>query len=298
MKKRHALILLSFLLLSGCTLFGEGDKLSEAIYFHNDNALEISLSRREKTKIISTINSSVFSTRQDDQTFPYTTFQFDLSFKLELENTEKIYHLIVDDGYLLRRNPMLSSTISDEVAKLSAAQIKVFTKAFGIVYEDPDNGIFRENMVVDFDYGFHVPGNVTALLNYSLFFFNLEDYGIKTDPIAGDIFKIYYKGEILTQMIYPSRVDTSRMTILDVRRTRAIVARGSLLGVPGSEDFNFVGDGYSNWVFPEFVVNANRTYETVNAYYGENIYATFRVDDDTERPTIQALFSFMPNEAL
>lgn len=297
MNWKLTLLLLSIMLFSGCTP-GEGAKLSEAVFFHNDEAIEKDISNREKTEIINIIKTSSFSPLQADTIFPYNGESIDLSFKLELNEIERSYYLAIDNGHLLRRNPMLSSTISDEVATLSAMQIEVFTKAFDIVSTDEDEGIYQEIMMVTYDYGFHIPDKATALLDGSRFFFDLKDYGINTEIIAGDIFKIYYKGEMITQMTYPSRVDTSRMTILDVRRTRAIVIRGSLLGVPGSDTYNFVAVDYSASVFPEYVVNDDCTYNTINMYYDDIVYASFRADDETGNPSIQAIYSYIPNRAL
>ncbi len=59
MHREIPLLLLSSLLLFGCTP-GEGTKLSEAVYFHNDEALETNLSRRESRNLINTIKSLSF----------------------------------------------------------------------------------------------------------------------------------------------------------------------------------------------------------------------------------------------
>lgn len=293
MHREIPLLLLSSLLLFGCTP-GEGTKLSEAVYFHNDEALETNLSRRESMNLINTIKSLSFLPIQEDDTFPYSYYQYDLSFKIEQSVNDKVYYLEIDSGYLLRRNPMMSSTFSDEVVTLNADQIKVFTNAFDIICQDEDKGIYQETMVVTYDYGFHIPDKLTALLDESLMFFDLTDYGIQTSLIAGDIFKIYYQGEFVTQMTYPGQVDTSRMTILDVRRTRAIILRGSLLGVPGSDNYDYVSAVYSNRLYPNYVVNDDYSFESVNSYHDENVYASFRPDDKTDKPTIQALHSYMP----
>lgn len=295
-RKLHLLSLLSLLLL-GCSL-GDGTKITKAVYFHNDEVIETNLSRRESVNIINTINSLSFLQRQEDNTFPYTYYQYDISFEIEQIDNNKSYYLEIDSGYLLRRNPMMSSTISDEMATLNADQIKVFTKAFNIICRDEDKGIYQESLTVTYDYGFHIVDKVTALLDDSLFFFDMTDYGIQTGIIAGDIFKIYYTGEFVTQMKYPGQVDTSRMTILDVRRSRAMIVRGSLLGVPGTHNYDFVSAVYSNALYPNFVVNDDYYFESVNAYHGKNVYASFSQDDRADKPTIQALYSYMPITAI
>ncbi len=293
MYRKSLLLLLSSLLLIGCTP-GEGTKITEAVYFHNDEALETNLSRRESANIINTIKSLSFLPIQEDDTFSYTYYQYDLSFKIEQTDNDKVYFLEIDSGYLLRRNPMMSSTFSDEFTTLNADKIKVFTNAFDIICQDEDKGIYQETMVVTYDYGFHIPDRLTALLDGNIFFLDMTNYSIQTRVIAGDIFKIYYRGEVVIKMTYPGQVDTSRMTILDVRRTRAIIIRGSLLGVPGSDNYDFVSAFYSNRLYPYFVVNDNYSFESVNAYYGENVYASFRPDDKANKPTIQALYAYMP----
>ena len=162
------------MLFSGCTP-GEGANLSEAVFFHNDEAIEKVISNREKNDIINIIKTSSFSQLQAETIFPYNGESFDLFFKLKLNEIERAYYLAIDDGHLLRRNPMLSSTISDEVATLSAIQIEIFTKAFDIVSKDEDEGINQEIMMVMYDYGFHIPDKATALLDGSRFFFDLKD---------------------------------------------------------------------------------------------------------------------------
>lgn len=162
-----------------------------------------------------------------------------------------------------------------------------------MVRENESEGIKLATMEVIYDYGFHIQDKLTALIGDSLFFFDYRDYDI-THFFAGDLFEIYYKGVLLKQDSYPSTVVTDNLTIVDVLRLPSRVIEGTLLGVPGSSLYNFVGANYANHVYPEYVVNSDFTYEPVSNFHDEKVYASFRRDDQSEEPTITALFSFNP----
>ena len=43
-------------------------------------------------------------------------------------------------------------------------------------------------------------------------------------------------------------------------------------------------------MYPEYVVNSDFTYEPVSNFHDEKVYASFRRDDQSEKPTIRRYF--------
>ncbi len=68
-------------------------------------------------------------------------------------------------------------------------------------------GTKSERFTVGYDYGTHIEGKATMLLNDSLFFFDVQDYAdIQLPLLAGDELTVYYTGEMYVQETYPSHV--------------------------------------------------------------------------------------------
>lgn len=289
------ILLVAMLMLSGCGPTKTEYTISNTVYIHNETTREISLSKQAQKDIVRLIDDLTFAAINRDSNFFRGDYHFTVWLDITNKNNETIcYAFDVDTNILLASNPLLSSTISDRVANLNPAQAKLLKDAFGVIYEDATNNINCATYEVTYDYGLHIEGELIELLGLGFFFFNNRNYDI-TQVLAGDIFHVYYTGELLTQETYPSVVITDNLTVLDVIRVPARIIPGSLLGVPGSSSFDFVGNNYANNLYPDYVVKADQSYVAVQDYYdGTPLYASVRFDDKMTRPAIKALYAYNP----
>ena len=69
-----------------------------------------------------------------------------------------------------------------------------------MLWLDGDKQVKTLNTFVMYDYGKHIEGKVTTLLDGNLIWFNPKDYGIDT-LVAGDELVIEYTGEFIAQDI-------------------------------------------------------------------------------------------------
>lgn len=76
------------------------------------------------------------------------------------------------------------------------------------------------DLIVNCDYGMHIQDRVTILLNSSLVWFNIKDYGIDS-LVVGDILTIKYTGSLFVKETYPSTVEANKMNIISVEQHKA-----------------------------------------------------------------------------
>lgn len=119
------------------------------------------------------------------------------------------------------------------------------------------------------DYGLHVQEHVTLLFGTALIPFKLSDFGIN-NIVAGDQLEINYTGDYLEYQTYPSRIDTSKMSVTSMNLYEARIAEYLVLPVPGdaekkdlvpTEEFK----GYT-MVTAEYVINEDGTYVSLESF--------------------------------
>lgn len=162
------------------------------------------------------------------------------------------------------------------------------------------NGWFAEknetSFVVRCDYGKHVQGKATYLLNDSLIFFNLDEYDVE-ELILGDVVTVEYTGELTVQETYPSGIVIDG-TIKEISVDEAEIVQVKYDGVRIVED----GDKKENYTFedvPQYVIK-DRTgafvaLEEVQA--GTSLYATYREDGVSGKKIIlDGLYAYRPRK--
>ena len=118
------------------------------------------------------------------------------------------------------------------------------------------------------DYGNIKEGEVTYLLDDCIPFFNSEEYGF--DLVLGMKISVTYTGELMKQESYPSKVETSKLNIIDVKYENPKVYNYYYGQVPGagdkceiySRDSDNWFNGYYNDI--EYVILENDTYTAID----------------------------------
>lgn len=276
MKKQYIAILLPLLLFSSCTLKAQSGKFSDVIHHYNDENKSVTLTTSSKQSITTLIKNKTFNSVSEISAYQRSIYHFSVSFDLAIIKDESYrYSIDLEEKVILKYISALSSTLNDEYALLTDDECNLFIKAFKLPTVDLKKGINCLTLLFDYDYGLHVENRLTPLLTGSELFFNPLVYKIN-NMVAGDTYNIYYSGEIYILVTYPSRVDLSKATIHDVIKIPAYILKGSLLSDPGSNNnYNFVSGNYSTKVFPDYVILDNDTYQSVNNYYDEKVFATF-----------------------
>lgn len=179
---------------------------------------------------------------------------------------------------------------------LAVACATMFT-FLGASCSDKDGWFAKKNetsFVVRCDYGKHVQGKATYLLNESLVFFNLDEYDVE-ELILGDVVTVEYTGELTVQETYPSRIVIDGK-IKEISVDEAEIAQVTYDGV------RIVGDTKENYTFedvPQYVVK-DRTgafvaLEEVQA--GTSLYATYREDSVSgKKIALDGLYAYRPRK--
>ena len=87
-------------------------------------------------------------------------------------------------------------------------------------YTPEENDVKAYSFSVDYDYGMHIQGKATPLLDGSKLFFEPQDWNIDT-LVGGDVITMVYTGELLIQESYPSQVATHHLDIAGISATKA-----------------------------------------------------------------------------
>lgn len=179
---------------------------------------------------------------------------------------------------------------------LAVACATMFT-FLGASCSDKDGWFAKKNetsFVVRCDYGKHVQGKATYLLNESLVFFNLDEYDVE-ELILGDVVTVEYTGELTVQETYPSRI------VIDGKIKEISVDEAEIVQVT-YDGVRIVGDTKENYTFedvPQYVVK-DRTgafvaLEEVQA--GTSLYATYREDSVSgKKIALDGLYAYRPRK--
>ncbi|MBE7101315.1 MAG: hypothetical protein E7364_06885 [Clostridiales bacterium] len=146
-----------------------------------------------------------------------------------------------------------------------------------------------------YDYGNHIEGETTLLLDDLLLFFNPADYGIDR-IVAGEQVKVYYDGVLEWQDTYPAVVWSENLEIGDVEIVKAKLIEFEVMENPGG--------GYSladktDWVTRyemkvpnQYIFDASGSYAPLDASdVGKTIYGTYQ---DMDNVQIYGLYDYNP----
>ena len=132
-----------------------------------------------------------------------------------------------------------------------------------------ETGNYMISRMITPDYGLHVQDRVTLLFGTALIPFKLSDFGIDK-IVAGDQLEINYTGVYLEYETYPSRIDTSKMSVISMNLYEARIAEYLVLPVPGdaekkdlapTEEFK----GYT-MISAEYVINEDGTFVSLESF--------------------------------
>ena len=118
------------------------------------------------------------------------------------------------------------------------------------------------------DYGNIKEGEVTYLLDDCIPFFNSEEYGF--DLVLGMKISVTYTGELIKLESYPSKVETSKLNIIDVKYENPKVYNYYYGQVPGAGDkceiYSRDSDNWFNGYYGdiEYVILENNTYTAID----------------------------------
>ena len=118
------------------------------------------------------------------------------------------------------------------------------------------------------DYGNIKEGEVTYLLDDCIPFFNSEEYGF--DLVLGMKISVTYTGELIKQETYPSKVETSKLKILNVDYENPKVYNYYYGQVPGAGDkceiYTLDSDNRFNGYYGdiEYAILENNTYTAID----------------------------------
>ena len=137
-----------------------------------------------------------------------------------------------------------------------------------------------------YDYGNHIEGKATLLLNDLLLFFNPADYGIH-GIVVGEKVKVYYDGELEWQDTYPAVVSTENLEIKGVEIVKAKLIEFEVMENPGG--------GYSlvdktDWVTRyemkvpnQYILDSSGSYAPLDASdVGKTVYGTYQDMDNVQ----------------
>lgn len=160
-----------------------------------------------------------------------------------------------------------------------------------------DNREKQVTMKVTFDYGEHIKGKITPLLDGNYIFFDLKEYGL-SQIYPGDYLTITYVGKMTATESYPGIVDVNSLTIKDVEYHPGhsfLINEANI-----KRDENNKIEVIWNYTQHEFVIlDEKLNYCLLSEYSGDRVYATVGNKQRTllTSPSlypIDALFAFDP----
>lgn len=164
----------------------------------------------------------------------------------------------------------------------------------------PIEEVHTLNAFVMYDYGMHIEGQVTTLLDGNLIWFNPKDYGIDT-LVAGDELVIKYTGEFIYEASYPGNVVADLMHIQSIEVIEADIVEFTVSAVPGSDELNLVpvDSKYNNYKLLNegYVVSQDETFKKYDQY-PENTILYASLPKTTGSIRIDGLYDYNPREKI
>ena len=166
-----------------------------------------------------------------------------------------------------------------------------------MLWLDDDKQVKTLNTFVMYDYGMHIEGQVTTLLDGNLIWFNLKDYGIDK-LFAGDELVIEYTGEYIYEECYPGNVAADLMNIRSIEVIEADIVEFTVSAIPGNDELDLVpvDSKYSNYILSNdgYVISENGTFKKYDEYPERTIlYASLPKSANSIR--IDGLYDYNPN---
>ena len=164
----------------------------------------------------------------------------------------------------------------------------------------PIEEVHTVNTFVMYDYGMHIEGQVTTLLDGNLIWFNPKEYGIDT-LVAGDELVIKYTGKFICEESYPGNVAADLMHIQSIEVIEADIVEFTVSAVPGSDELNLVpvDSKYNNYNLSNegYVVSQEETFKKYDQY-PENTILYASLPKTTGSIRIDGLYDYNPREKI
>ena len=206
---------------------------------------------------------------------------------LEFDNTNEGINFYVLDYKLYYFN---NETLYESLNKVDYSDF--VTKVPPIVE------VHTTNVFVMHDYGMHISGELTTLLNGNLIWFDPSDYGIYK-LIAGDELVIEYTGEFICTESYPGSVNADLMNIQSIEVIEADIVEFIVSAVPGSDELDLVpvDSKYNNYVLSNggYVVSLDETFKKYDEY-PENTILYASMPKTTGSIRVDGLYDYNPRE--
>lgn len=163
----------------------------------------------------------------------------------------------------------------------------------------PIEEVHTLNLMVMYDYGMHINGELITLLNGYFIWFNPEDYDIDT-LVAGDELVIEYTGEFIAQDIYPGSVNAEKMHIQSIEVIEADIVEFRVSAVSGGNELELVPvdfKRYSDYILSNdgYVVSQDETFKKYDQY-PENTILYASLPKTTGSIRVDGLYDYNPRE--
>lgn len=164
----------------------------------------------------------------------------------------------------------------------------------------PIDEVHTSNVFVMYDYGMHISGEFTTLLDGNLIWFNPKDYGIDT-LVAGDELVIKYTGKFICTESYPGSVNADLMNIQSIEVIEADIVEFTVSAVPGSDKLDLVpvDSKYNNYNLSNggYVVSQDKTFKKYDQY-PENTILYASLPKTTGSIRVDGLYDYNPREKI
>ena len=164
----------------------------------------------------------------------------------------------------------------------------------------PIEEVHTLNAFVMYDYGMHISGKITTLLDGNLIWFDPKDYGIAT-LIAGDELVIEYTGEFICEESYPGNVAADLMHIQSIEVIEADIVEFTVSAIPGSVELDLVpvDSKYNTFILSNegYVISQDETFKKYYQYpEGTTLYASLPKSTNSVR--VDSLYDYNPREKI
>lgn len=161
-----------------------------------------------------------------------------------------------------------------------------------------ENNVKSHSFSVDYDYGMHIQGKATPLLDGSKLFFELDDWNIDT-LVGGDVITMVYTGELLIQESYPSQVATHHLDIAGISVKKAeLLELEVIMGEDENPIIKATGDDLANHTVTfksSYIIDEDLSYHELSASdVGKTVWGSYVISDETSEIEIISLYSYKP----
>lgn len=208
---------------------------------------------------------------------------------LEFDNTKEGINFYVLDYKLYYFN---NETLYESLNKVDYSDF--------VTSVPPIEEVHITNVFVMYDYGMHISGELTTLLDGNFVWFDPSDYGIDK-LIAGDELVIEYTGQFICEESYPGNVAANLMHIQSIEVIEADIVEFTVSAVPGGNELNLVpvDHKYNNYNLSNdgYVVSLDETFKKYDEYPENTIlYASMPKTTGTIR--VDGLYDYNPREKI